>query len=164
MSKLKLNVLDYVIIFIVIAILLVGTFLFTRVNKTQASLGTPVTLEFTVEVKDLTEVSATAFADAVGKQVVYGVKNSDYGEITDVVIEPYKRLAKDIIKGEYFWDTYPDKYQALVTIRTEAYENSKFFVGNTEELRVGVKMPFSGGGVASPDGFIVKLEKTGGEQ
>ncbi|MBQ3115086.1 MAG: DUF4330 family protein [Clostridia bacterium] len=164
MSKFKLNILDYVIIFTVIAILLVGTFLFTRVNKTKASLGTPVSLEFTVEVKDLTETSAKAFTEAVGKQVVYGVKNSDYGVITDVVIEPYKRLAEDIIKGEYFWDTYPDKFQALVTIKTDAYENSKFFVGNTEELRVGIKMPFSGGGVASPEGFIVKLEKTGGEQ
>lgn len=164
MSKLKMNVLDFIIIFIVLAILCVGTVLFTKVNKTNAQLGNPVSLEFTVEVKDLTVESAEAFADAVGKKVVYGVKNSDYGEIVDVKIEPFKRLAQNLEEGKFFWDTYPDKYQALVKIKTDAFENEKFFVGNTEEIRVGIKMPFSGGGVASPDGFIVKLDKIGGEQ
>jgi len=160
--KLKMNVLDFIIIFIVIAVLFVGGFLFTKINKTTVNKGVPATVEFTVEVKNLSEIAAETFKNSVGSEVVYGTKNSDTGVITKVEIEPCKRVAKDLINGTAFWDVIPNEYQAMVTIKTDIYENEKFFVGETEELRVGVKMPFSGGGIASPEGIILNLEKLEG--
>lgn len=160
--KLKMNILDFIIIFIVIAVLCVSGFLFTKINKTTVSKGVPVTLEFTVEVKNLSQEAAQSFKNAVGNQVVYGTKNSDTGVITNVEIEPCKRVGKDLINGTAFWDIIPNEYQAMVTIKTDIYENEKFFVGEAEEVRVGIKMPFSGGGIASPDGVILNVEKLGG--
>lgn len=162
MAKVKFNALDLIIIIIVAAVLCIGAFLFTRVNKDTAGKGTPVTAEFTIEVKELTKSAADAFENSVGKHIVYGTKNSDYGEITKVTVEPCKRMGKDLINGKVIWDTYPDKYTANVTIKADIYESENAFTGPTQEIRVGMKMPFSGGGIASPEGIVTDIEKLEG--
>lgn len=162
MAKFKFNALDLIIIVIVAAILCAGALLFTKVNKDKAGKQTPVTVEFTIEVKELTKSSADAFEKSVGKRIVYGTKNSDYGVITKVETEPCKRMSKDTLNGKVIWDTYPERYTANVTIKADIYETETAFVGATEEVRVGQKMPFSGGGIASPEGVIVNVEKLEG--
>ena len=155
MAKFKFNALDLIIIVIVAAVLCAGALLFTKVNKDKA-------VEFTIEVKELTKSSADAFEKSVGKRIVYGTKNSDYGVITKVETEPCKRMSKDTLNGKVIWDTYPERYTANVTIKADIYETETAFAGATEEVRVGQKMPFSGGGIASPEGVIVNVEKLEG--
>ncbi len=160
--KIKMNILDFIIIFIVIAVLAVGGFLFSKVNKTSVSKGAPAKVEFMMEVKDLTEATAKSFEDAVGKTIVYGTKNTDTAVVTKVEIGPYKRVGKDLVNGIAFWDSYPNEYSVMLTVETNIYENEKYFVGDAEEIRVGKMLPFSGEGIACPEATILTINKLEG--
>lgn len=160
--KIKMNALDFIIIFIVIAVLAVGGFLFTKVNKTSVSKGTPVKVEFMMEAKELSENTAKSFEDAIGKKIVYGTKNTDTAIVTDVKIEPSKRIGKDLENGLAFWDVRPGQFTAYLTVETDIYENEKYFVGDAEEIRVGLKLPFSGEGIACPEATILTIKKLEG--
>ena len=155
MKKHKFNVLDVIIIFIIIAAVAVGGYIFLRFNKTAMMEGKPVTVEFSVEVTNLSYEVANSFT--IGAPVVYGTTNSDSGVISDVVITPYRRMMRNIIDGEYSFEQFADRHTATVTIRADVYETENAFMGAREQIMIGTSMPFRGLGFAGPNCFIVDM-------
>jgi len=155
MGKFKPNIIDLAIIIFLIVAILGGGFYYVSKSRAKIAGENQTKIEFDVEVTNISLENAKSFI--IGENVVYGLANIDSGKVKNVKIEPYKKLTKDIVNGQFLWQNYQNRYQAIVTIEATVNETKDSFRGEKEEVRVGMQMQFRGKGFASSEGYIVGL-------
>ena len=160
MKKVKFNVVDVIIILAVVAVAAVGIFymkgLFGGSSDSSASREVTATyqVEFTGKEKNLTELPQ------VGDSVTVGVKEKAAAKVTDVQVNPARRVTYDLRgNGTAQWAEIPNQYDILLTLESEATESKNSISASGVDLRVGEEAVVRGKGY-SAEGYILSLDTT----
>ena len=156
--KTRFNIVDFVIVFIVIASIAVGCFLYFRTNDTPAeTVNNNVKVRFVIEVKDLTETTANSFVKAKGCKTTFGETASGTGTIVDVEKSEYEMWVKNSEDGTIGIQKKPDRYSVRVTIESDVVKSDISYTSGSEAIRTGKEMPFNSYGVGAEGCYIVDL-------
>ena len=127
----------------IIIILLVAVLCFAGYNIISEKEGTSTAnitdVEFTVELKQLTEEEAAMFQN--GDDVYDSLKGGYYGKVVDVRKETATAMAANTAEGTYSIQEYPDKYDVYVTIHgtpTSVTDGNIMFA--SQKVKVGNQM------------------------
>ncbi len=156
MKNKRFNIIDFVIVFVVVAALCVGGYIYVSSSNSEVANDVE-TIEFTIMVTEVSEDIANSFK--VGSPVSFGESSSGSGVISDVVVEPYKELGKNIKDGDFVWSEAPELYTAFVTIRSDVVKSEYDYTSGRETVAIGRKMPFNAVGAASEVSYIVDLSE-----
>ncbi len=120
MSKRKLNVIDYVIIILVIAVIGIGAFVLNTMINQHSGSNEGATVTFEVFLQEQNPYLGEAIRNSIGKELLLSQKEKDYGVLKDVRIEPAKRTVQDRVKGVFATELVPNKEDITLIIEAKA--------------------------------------------
>ena len=157
--KTKFNIVDVVIIFIVIAAIAVGCYLYFKPTETKSDVVENTTkIRFVVEVKNLNETTANSFKKAVGTEVTFGETTTGKGVVYDVEVDDYEKWVTNLEEGTISIQKIPGKYTVRVTIESDVIKSDTAYTSDKETISVGREMPFNAFGAGAEEGcYIIDL-------
>lgn len=150
-KKKKLNAVDIVIILLVLAIG-VGGFFVLRSRNEIVNSGGMKTITYTVEGQNVVENAANM--PKIGDEVYNSSTSEFLGTLTDVKVEPQKRIAYNNTKGVYEKYDVPGLFTVYVTISGDGFDTEKDITVNGTVTKVGKELSVKGKGYAFM-GYIV---------
>ena len=161
MMKTKFNIVDVIIIFIIIAAIAVGClFYFKSNNKSTDVISDTTKIQFTLEVKDLSETAAKGFEKSEGYSASFGETATGTGKVIDVDIVDYEKWVENTEEGTINIQKIPDRYTVKVTIESDVIKSDTAYTSGSESICVGKEMPFNSYGVgAEEDCYIIYLSE-----
>ena len=135
----KIGILDLVIIiFVIVLLLLLGNYLFSKIglknNMERISYKLEITGAETQLVEELTK----------GKDIFNRGKNYYMGEIIKVETNPHKEEHKDLERGIINLVDHPEKSNILLDIEVDGRTVNGISVLEGEELRIGLETDIRG--------------------
>ena len=143
MSKKKLNVIDYLIIVLVIAVIGVGGYMLNSSIKQHSQANDSSTVTFEVFLQEQNEYIGLAAQSIVNQELLLSQKEKDYGILKDVRIEPAKRAVQDKVNGVFQMQPLPDKYDVTLVIEAKATVNDASIAIGQTQLRTGTQLVVS---------------------
>jgi len=159
--KLKLNILDWIVIGVLaLAILFVSYQMFFAGQSLFGATEERV-IVFQVETRQRSE----AFRDAIsargeGDIAYLGVNERDEAEILDVVPRMAQVISFDHVNNAYITSIIPNYYDIIITLRSNVVATDHEFRNGSSLIRVGALMQVRGLGFAT-EGFIVDMWEYG---
>jgi len=156
--KLKLNILDWVIIGILaLSVLFVGyRTIFAGQPIFQAQ--NTITLYYQMEFRRMTPYFRNQVS--VGETVHISARERDVATIYEVIAQPAQAIMLNAQTGEYIVRIIPRHYDVIVTLRSEVIETAREFRNGGTAIRVGAECVMRGRGFAA-EGFILNLWREG---
>jgi len=149
-KKKRITIFD---IFIVAAIIAVIAYVgYTLVVVPIQNRGTAVKIEFTVEMTATTE----DIVGLVNEGDIVTITNRPSAQVVKVEALPAQKEAIDYAGGGYVMGTIPDRYDLLVTVQSDASENSKEINAQGTPIRVGTMVSVEGQGY-SVNGYVLDM-------
>jgi len=157
--KIKFNIVDVVIVFIVIAAIAVGCYLYFRPTETNTNVVENTTkIRFVIEVKDLTETAANSFKNAKGSKVSFGETSTGSGIVVDVEVSEYEKWVENPEEGIISIQKVPEKYTVKVVVESDVVKTDTSYTSGKENVSVGKEMPFNAFGAGKEKGcYIIDL-------
>jgi len=158
--KLKLNILDWVIIGVLALLLLFGAY---QIWFSESSIFAPpneVELEFEMEFRRRTEEFYNAIE--VGDIITISRRERDTAEIIAVRRAPARIEELDRRVGDsqgFILAEIPYHYDVFVTARTTVIETDRAFMNGRTAMRLGGEVLMQGR--AAAEGFIVDMRREG---
>ncbi len=157
----KFNIIDIIIILIIVIGLVVAGIFFVKylnndksVNTTQSEQN-KTKLNFTIEILNVSENNAKMYKK--GQEVKFDAYGKCKGRIEDVVIEPYKIVTKNTEVGEVLVTEIPDRYTAILIIKTDVVKDKMKYSCNGERISIGKSLPIKIKGAAAANCYITDL-------
>ncbi len=165
MKKFKFNIIDFLIILLVAAV--IGAGIYILGNKTGVQTSTETTeVILVIEEKNIDAAKMEFYRDNVkkGAELTIGVKEKVGGTLEEEIqINAAKMLYENLETGEKSWVESQNKYDVTFTIRADVTETDKDFLIGTDKVKVGYSQNFVGDGYLG-DGTVLKIEKVGGDK
>lgn len=133
----KFGFVDIIIVLLVVALCIAGYSII--IDKEGTSTANITDVEFTVELKQLTEEEAALFQN--GDDVYDSLKGGYFGKVVDVKKNIAKSVAANTADGTYSIEEYPDRYDVYVTVHgtpTSVTEGNIMFA--SQKVKVGTRM------------------------
>ena len=133
----KFGFVDIIIVLLVVALCIAGYSIIS--DKEGTSTANITDVEFTVELKQLTEEEAALFQN--GDDVYDSLKGGYFGKVVDVKKNIAKSVAANTADGTYSIEEYPDRYDVYVTVHgtpTSVTEGNIMFA--SQKVKVGTRM------------------------
>ena len=133
----KFGFVDIIIVLLVVALCIAGYSIIS--DKEGTSTANITDVEFTVELKQLTEEEAALFQN--GDDVYDSLKGGYFGKVVDVKKNSAKSVAANTADGTYSIEEYPDRYDVYVTVHgtpTSVTEGNIMFA--SQKVKVGTRM------------------------
>ena len=135
----KLNVFDFLVILVVLAVIGFAIFWATPWSQSlKNKLGTTVSLQYTVEIKDVDQ----AFIEKIqeGNHVIDSVSKNEIGTVVAIEIHEHEILSVGE-NGQGIMIEAPDRYNMIVTVSSNAsYQSGKGYAINGCRIAVGESM------------------------
>lgn len=162
MNKLKLNLLDLLIIGAIVLVLALGIFILkgTSTSSTPAAIApqnTTAVLDFQIKDADLSLGEAFQAAADANAPVWVGIKERFEGKILDVKVAPAEKVGDDIYGGNAVIAKSQVHCDITVTIEAAAVETDSSITASGTSIRVGEQTAVRGKGFAG-FGYIIGLE------
>lgn len=134
--KAKFNAMDFIIVLVIAAIVVGGTFFVVSKRGGEGAEGEkPVKVTFEIEFANKEDYLTDM--PKVGDKVTVGVKEKMPATVTDVRVTPAETIAYDLNVGTAQWQEIPNKYDIYVTMEADAIDNGKQININNSPIRVG---------------------------
>lgn len=148
----KLNLLDWVIIVIVIAVIGGAYYGLNHRYKGMETIQTHISYD--LEIKAV----SSAFTDnvKVGDLIKESTRGNRMGQVTKVSTSPAVSINEDMISGKFIAAVVPDMYDVIMTIDTNASVTAKDVVTDGLAIKVGKKVFIKGKGYANT-AFVVAI-------
>lgn len=133
--KKKFTFVDVLIVLLIIAVLGGGYYYLTSKNiiKTDVKGNS---FGYTLCISNIPKEVADEFN--VEDMVYDSTKQIEIGKIDNVKVEPYEDVFTDTVKGQYVYQTVPDKYRVLIhVVSDDAVVTDNSVVVNNYELFYG---------------------------
>ncbi len=161
MNKLKLNLLDILIIGAVVLVLALGVFILTgnsgsNTPSVVAPQNTTATLDFQIKDADLSLGEKFQQGAENNAPVWVGIKERFEGKIVDVKVTPAEKPGDDIYGGNAVIAKSQVLYDITVTIEAPAVETESAITSSGTAIRVGEQTAVRGKGFAG-FGYIIGL-------
>ncbi len=160
-KKLKINVVDIIIILLALAIV-VGVFVW-RKNAAKNSVPTAGsgTVTYTIEVNYM--VGDTAYLIHEGDEIVDNVKKYSIGTVTDVKVTDMLVSGRNLETGDFI-NTAADGYRrAEVTLTSPCtVTDANIVVGGGYNVKVGSEAFITGPGYMG-SGYVIAVERGDGK-
>lgn len=152
----KLNMVDYIIIFVLLALVGGVYYVFFGGSDKQVVETSKVLYEF-----EITNVNK-AFVDAItpGDPIRDNIRGSEIGKVVSKASRNATMLNEDIINGRYVIADVPDMYDVVITIEGQANITPANIIVGGAEIKVGKKFSIKGKGYAN-QGFVTKITLAG---
>ena len=153
-KKKLFNGFDFCVLLIFV---LIGCFVFFKLNKKVGLKNNMSDFCFVVEAKELDKNFLDDNKIDIGDKIYDSVYGSYYGEICDIKNEPAKIIVDDNINGIYVLSELEDKINLKVKIKCRAdISENKICVGE-REIRIGKPMFLKSKGYAIV-GYIIDMD------
>ena len=161
MNKLKLNLLDILIIGAVVLVLALGIFILKGTSDSStpsvaAPQNTTAVLDFQIKDADLSLGEAFQEAAQNNAPVWVGIKERFEGKIVDVKVTPAEEIGDDIYSGKAVIAKSQVLYDITVTVEAAAVETDSAITASGTAIRVGEQTAVRGKGFAG-FGYIIGL-------
>ncbi len=120
MSKRRFNVIDYVIITLVIAVIGVGAIVLNTMLNQHSGGEEGTTVTFEVFLQEQNPYLGEAIRNSIGKELLLSQKEKDYGVLKDVIVKPAERTVQDRVKGVFRTEPVPNKEDVTLIIEAKA--------------------------------------------
>lgn len=149
----RFNLLDIIIIFIVIAVIAGGFYLYSQ--YTESLQKNKQAIEYEVELKGVDQ----SFADAItkGDPLRESVKGNNLGTVEDKILTAATNINTDFLNGRYVDVPVPDKQDVILKISSVAEISGKSITVGGLEIKIGQKLYVKGKGYAK-EGYILNIE------
>lgn len=156
--KLKINVLDVIII----ALVIVAGFVLLKLGNADGggaavlSSGTPVTVRYNLELSNLTPGTGSLIKP--GDSLMEVTEKRSIGKVISVEIEPYRVTSKDMYTGNFILTEVPDRETAQVVVELAANDTGSEIDASGFVLRAGENLPVTGPGYSGA-GLVTSIER-----
>jgi hypothetical protein len=150
-----INFFDLFVLLMVVAVLLVAAYFINGSKRITTGGGTPVTVTYSVEIKNLSEqVSKSA---VIGSAVREGVRKASLGKVKRVEIVPMWYMKNDLETGEIKRVEVDGRYTATVVCEAQGELRGGRIVINEFTIGVGSEIALQSEGI-SGTGYCVALD------
>jgi hypothetical protein len=159
MDKPKFNFLDALILIVIILVIAAGLYFLKGADTASVGEAQTTTAEFKIQLTkaDMSLYEKFAAAKESGESVWIGVKERFEGKVSDVVVEPAKKITTDTHLGKAVVGEDPSSYDITVTVKAAAVESSSAISASGTAIRVGEEHAIRGKGFAGY-GFVIDLK------
>ncbi len=135
LKKRRFNAIDAVIILVIVAVIGVAVFLFSS-EEAEMPMN-KVKLEYTVEIKTLSDDIAAEFN--IGDRMVDSVQKYNLGEIIAVEYDNAVHYGRDIVNGKLTAYDYPDHQRVILTMLADATidGNGRYLIDGGYDISTG---------------------------
>ncbi len=133
--KLRINLIDILIILLIVAAIIFVVSYFVSNNKSNDNTVEKTTIQYVVEFQNIDEIFANSIS--VGDHVQYDVKKVGFGTVVGIQSIPYEVITYDYENEAEFVSIVDGKLLISVTIEAEAVETDAAFTVNGSDVRVG---------------------------
>lgn len=127
-----INILDLAVLIIVLGILVFG---FSRVNKNTVAKKETKTAEITYEIKKVRQVTVDAIN--VGDPIYHYDKGTYIGKIISKDVKPFSEEVE--YEGKYVMAEVPERYVVTIVVQADIEETDQYYLAGGEQSRVGAE-------------------------
>lgn len=152
----KLNMVDFIIILVLLALVGGVYYVFFGGSDKQVVETSKVLYEF-----EITNVNK-AFVDAItpGDPIRDNIRGNEIGKVVSKASRNATMLNEDLINGRYVIADVPDMYDVVITIEGQANITPANIIVGGAEIKVGKRFSIKGKGYAN-QGFVTKITLAG---
>ena len=136
----KFNIIDFILIVIIIAAVLLLGYIMVGNNLFAGSENT--TILYTVEIQLIRNEFITQAPLMKGAQIIDSVRSYDLGEIQEVKITDAYSNTTDLETGVVTRKAYPDHSKVTITVKAQCKKEKAKYEINGKTIRVGARVDF----------------------
>jgi len=155
--KLKLNILDWVVIGVLALVILFAGYQIFFTEQSFFGGQTTETMVYQVEFRRKTpEFRDAIMARDEGDIVYISANERDEAEVLEVLAIPATSIEFDRVNGRFINSFIPDHYDVTITVRSEVTVTDREFRNGSTGIRIGAPTVVRGLGFAA-EGFIIDM-------
>lgn len=158
--KLRVNVMDMLILLLLAAALVAVLYIFVWSGKSGGVETDTVTLRYVVEIVDMPKLHETLLNK--GDRVEDAVARGYLGNVVNLRFTEMRRPEYDFVTGEQVYPVVEDKLRTLITIEADVIKTDRSYSIDGQDIYVGAKLSLMLPEV-SVYGYCIELTEVGAD-